>query len=104
MKLYTGTSNPQECEFSVIVRGDLVPSHELNPRLDLRNHSPTGVSWGYAGSGPAQCALAILADCCGDEVALKYYQHFKRQVISQLEPNWRMTDTDINNWLKEREQ
>jgi hypothetical protein len=31
-------------------------------RCDLVNHSPTGFSWGYAGSGPAQLALAILAD------------------------------------------
>jgi hypothetical protein len=34
----------------------------VSPRLDLCNHSPTGLSWGYGGSGPAQTALAILAD------------------------------------------
>lgn len=34
----------------------------LDPRLDLANHSPTGFGWGYNGSGPAQTALAILAD------------------------------------------
>ncbi len=34
----------------------------LGPRLDLANHSPDGFSWGYGGSGPAQLALAILAD------------------------------------------
>jgi hypothetical protein len=31
-------------------------------RLDLANHSPDGFEWGYGGSGPAQLALAILAD------------------------------------------
>lgn len=56
----------------------------LDPRLDLRNHSPTGLEWGYAGSGPAQCALAILADHRDDETALKFYQRFKFQVISRL--------------------
>ncbi|HXR05085.1 MAG TPA: DUF6166 domain-containing protein [Verrucomicrobiae bacterium] len=38
----------------------------LNPRLDLYNHSPTGFEWGYGGSGPAQLALAILADHLGN--------------------------------------
>uniref|UniRef100_UPI003AF96E02 DUF6166 domain-containing protein n=2 Tax=Thiolapillus sp. TaxID=2017437 RepID=UPI003AF96E02 len=41
----------------------------LNPRFDLANKSPTGFSWGYRGSGPAQLALAILADYLRDEQA-----------------------------------
>ena len=36
-------------------------------RLDLQNHSPDGFEWGYGGSGPSQLALAILADCLGDD-------------------------------------
>jgi hypothetical protein len=52
--------------------------HSLNRplpmRLDLWNHSPTGFEFGYGGSGPAQLALAILADCCGDELAVTYHQ------------------------------
>jgi len=55
---------------------------ELDPRLDLANHSPDGFSWGYAGSGPAQLALAILADARGDSFAVKHYQSFKRKVIA----------------------
>ena len=39
----------------------------LDPRLDLWNHSPTGFQWGYGGSGPAQLALALLADYLGDD-------------------------------------
>lgn len=64
----------------VTVDGEL-----LNPRLDLRNHSPTGFDWGYCGSGPAQLALAILADHfdTSDE-ALELYQRFKWAVIAAL--------------------
>ena len=40
----------------------------LNPRYDLRNHSPTGFAWGYLGSGPAQLALAILADAIANDL------------------------------------
>ncbi len=73
-------------------------------RLDLRNHSPTGFEWSYLGSGPAQLALALLADATGnDVVATKSYQHFKRAVISVLPRNktWRLTQDDIVQMLKE---
>jgi hypothetical protein len=40
----------------------------LDPRLDLYNHSPNGFEWGYSGSGPAQLALAILADHLANHV------------------------------------
>lgn len=39
--------------------------YPLPLRLDLFNHSPDGFEWGYGGSGPAQLALAILADFLG---------------------------------------
>jgi hypothetical protein len=42
-----------------------VNERPLTPRLDLWNHSPTGFEWGYGGSGPAQLALALLADHLG---------------------------------------
>lgn len=29
-------------------------------------HSPTGMSWGYGGSGPADCARSLLIDHLGD--------------------------------------
>ena len=40
---------------------------ELTPALShgIRNHSSSGFEWGYGGSGPAQLALAILADHFG---------------------------------------
>lgn len=50
----------------------------------VRNHSPTGFLWGYAGSGPAQLALAILLVYLPIEVALDYYQSFKFSYISGL--------------------
>jgi len=56
----------------------------LAPRNDLINHSPTGFSWGYHGSGPAQLALAILANEFSDEVALRQYDGFKRDIIARL--------------------
>jgi hypothetical protein len=52
-------------------------------RLDLFNHSPTGFSWGYGGSGPAQLALAVLADALGnDDRAVRLHQEFKFKVVA----------------------
>jgi hypothetical protein len=52
-------------------------------RLDLFNHSPTGFSWGYGGSGPAQLAVALLADALGDDDrAIRLHQSFKFKVVA----------------------
>lgn len=53
----------------------------------LYNHSPDGFEWDYAGSGPAQLALAILADYLSHRdilpsLALQWYQDFKTQFIA----------------------
>ena len=69
----------------------------LEPRLDLWNHSPTGFDWGYGGSGPAQLALALLADHLGDDdEAVELHQDFKRAVIARLPYRaWLLTSDDI---------
>ena len=79
-----------------------VNGRPLNPRLDLHSHSPTGFEWGYGGSGPAQLALAILADHCGnDEQALMFYQRFKWAVIAQLpRRQWVLTSDEIEEVLQ----
>jgi len=72
----------------VTVNGDA-----LNPRYDLHNHSPDGFEWGYPGSGPAQLALAILADHLrDDEQAINLHQRFKWEVIAKL-PERKRTST-----------
>ena len=58
----------------------------LNPRLDVRNHSPDGFNWGYSGSGPAQLALAILADFTGSVwFAESHYQEFKSDIVARVQ-------------------
>lgn len=84
MKTYYGWRKDGEAEVGVRLE-DGGPLRALPWRLDLANHSPTGLEWGYGGSGPAQCALAILADCLGDDQrALQLYQDFKFNVIGRL--------------------
>ena len=83
----------------VVREGEDGTSGPLPTRLDLRNHSPTGFEWGYGGSGPAQLALALLADALGDERAQAAYQPFKFQVVARFpHPGWEITRGDIEAW------
>ncbi|MEW6657400.1 MAG: DUF6166 domain-containing protein [Thermodesulfobacteriota bacterium] len=69
----------------------------LAPSLKIRNHSPTGFSWGYLGSGPSQLALAILLDLYGPEYALDCYMQFKEDVISRLPQEDFETEIDLES-------
>ena len=55
----------------------------LSPERSLKvyNHSPTGFSWGYLGSGPAQLALAIMLELTDQP---HHYQDFKSIFIANL--------------------
>lgn len=85
--------------YAVIVT---INGRPLNLRLDLYNHSPSGFEWGYCGSGPAQLALALLADHLGnDEQAFNLYQRFKWAVTVELPRKcWTLTSLDIDQLLK----
>lgn len=72
----------------------------LRLRHDLRVHADR-FEWGYAGSGPAQLALAILSDAVGAEKAAAAYQKFKFQVIAALPPaGWELSREDVLAWYR----
>ena len=94
MKRYEGKRSYGQCFVTVNGRA-------LDPRFDLRFHSPDGFEWGYGGSGPAQLALALLDDYLGDnEKALALYQDFKCSVVSGLpRGGWKLSGRDIDQAL-----
>lgn len=80
--------------------GALATRRPLSPRLDLRKHSPTGFEWGYEGSGPAQLALAILADALGDGLAVAFYQDFKAKVVAGLKHGaWELSAFQVRRFV-----
>jgi hypothetical protein len=103
MKVYRGRRSEHSCTVEVEENGE---SRLLNPRLDLRNHSPTGVEWSYAGSGPAQLALALAADVLGDDDrAQDVYQDFKFKVVGRLpHDGWVLTEGQIRSALEAIEE
>jgi hypothetical protein len=89
-KVYVGTI-PAPMEWRVHIEDD-GRRRQLPLCLDVVNHSPTGFAWGYAGSGPAQLALAILHDAIGRDRAIELHQRFKLLCIAKLDQHagWRM--------------
>lgn len=104
-KKYVGT-RPSPRTTRVVVVDDNGYEYELDPRLDLKNHSPDGFEWGYMGSGPAQLALAILADATGnDDFALRYYQDFKESMIGCImSPEFELLHSDVMRWVEAKER
>jgi hypothetical protein len=83
------------------------------PLFHVKRHSPTGFEWGYAGSGPADLSLSILADHFGEQPqkfdgreyeacrSLRLYQEFKREVIAGLSrDDWTRTSDQIAAWVE----
>ncbi|MEZ4742317.1 MAG: DUF6166 domain-containing protein [Bdellovibrionota bacterium] len=105
MKRYTGQRTDRQT-FVVVQVENADHEYLLNPRIDLKNHSPDGFEWGYGGSGPAQLAFAILADHLEDDGrAEDTYQRFKELVIAPLKDEaWVLTSQQVDRALKEIEQ
>ncbi len=98
-KSYVGRRNKAgKCEVK-IVQGET--TRNLPLARNVRHHSQ-GFEWGYAGSGPAQLALAILVDCLGDpQRATILYQKFKFKVIGGL-PNqgWELPESIVKKTVE----
>ena len=81
----------------------------LKERREMARHSQ-GLEWGYGGSGPAQCAIALLMDTLEDydEIsdktswALNHYQSFKWDVIARLSrTGWLLPQDDVRAWISQ---
>lgn len=98
MKNYTVLKD--QCTGTVENAGQRQP---LRPRNDLRDHSPDGFSYGYGGSGPAQLALALLADATGsDAIACSLYQQFKWHIVAAAnrDEDFTINQKDILAWIE----
>lgn len=107
MKTYEGNRDFSGGDVAAVRVRDGEKEYWLDPRHDVRNHSPTGFEWGYSGSGPAQLALALCIDALdGDrQRAERVYQQFKFRMIAGLSSDsWRMTQDYIVEAIRAIEQ
>ena len=64
-------------------------------------HSPTGLEWGYAGSGPAELALNVLYHYLGDkDLAFEHHQQFKFEMIASFSKDGGIISKEaIEEWI-----
>ena len=96
-RVITITGDPTTREVHVDgVRLDPQPSQKV------WNHSPDGFAWGYAGSGPAQLALALLLHGGLDHrKAVYFHQRLKFDLVASLpfdQPF--LVDFDLAGWIE----
>jgi len=123
MRIYRGYTDQEQAgpEPAILVYEEDRPAYKLRQMIV---HSPSGMAWGFGGSGPADLALAILADLLREADAIpahaRYdhdiateiqhtrawmlHQDFKWQFITPLDQGggWTITEAVIRDWLAPR--
>lgn len=66
----------------------------------IERHSPDGFNWGFGGSGPADTALSILADCLGKVQANQLYQSFKWDFVAGWGDKFSISEAEIEDWAR----
>ena len=67
----------------------------------VARHSPTGIEWGYLGSGPADLALSVLTALTDEQTARALYQRFKAEVVARVpEAGGVLRAAEIRAWAK----
>ena len=66
-------------------------------------HSPTGIEWGYVGSGPADLARSVLLALTDEGTADALYQRFKSEVVASVpESGGVLRAADVRAWARGR--
>jgi len=111
MKIYAGLRSGN----GIFVAVEKENTHSRSEQLTHINyHSPDGFEWGYGGSGPADLALAIMADFLEEDPvevlayakgqgepsgAVHAHQQFKDKFIVGLaKDTWKLKEKDIKEW------
>ena len=92
-------------EFGLVCRRTIDSGTSFNVPHKVKRHSPTGMEWGYCGSGPADLALNTLLLVTDEETALELYQDFKFDFISKLPlEGGRVPIEKILDWIQKRRE
>lgn len=96
----TFTAHRNEDMGSVMVRV-FYPNGQSMPLAHRVHHSPTGMEWGYSGSGPADLARSILWEFIGEEPEHALYQKFKEDFVSVAPyEGFILQEDEIERWIE----
>ena len=63
--------------------------------------SPTGIEWGYGGSGPADLARSVLLALTDEPTANALYHRFKHEVVASVpEEGGVLRAADVRRWVE----
>jgi Family of unknown function (DUF6166) len=97
MKIYEGKRTMDG--LVVTVDGKPLPEH-----YEVKRFTKRGFEWTYDGTSPQQLALAILFEHLGDkERAVALSEPFMKDVIANLDNDWRLTTDEIDAYLRRQE-
>ncbi len=99
MKIYKGKRSGGGVGGQAIVVQD---NGDEYPLKHIERHSPDGFNWGYGGSGPADTALSILANCLKMEQANVLYQSFKSEFVAAWGDEFTITEKEIKDWARKQ--
>lgn len=99
---YTLDKNDKKVSKVVVKHRPESPLVKLTHRVI---HSPTGMSWGYKGSGPSDLAASIMANYLGlrgSDPSSTLYHDFAHDFVSQFNQDgwWSITSDVIEEWIK----
>lgn len=78
---------------------------ELPLHVGVYRHSPSGFEWGYAGSGPAQLALALCVEVVGPARAMRVHQAVKDRLLARLAgDDWVLTGDQVLQAIEAHER
>ena len=78
-----------------------VDGRPLGEHYEVARNTRFGFEWTYEGESPRQLALAILVDYLGDNgTAIRLSEPFMRDVVANLDNDWRLTGSDIDAALR----
>ena len=98
MKVYRGRRLEPDRQTASLVEVLVEENGLAQPLRHRVYHSPTGFSWGFWGSGPADLARSILWDCLDEYRAKSLYQQFKVQFVGKWGQEWEISEEEIQEW------
>jgi hypothetical protein len=74
-----------------------VDGQPLAEHYEVKRFTKFGFEWTYEGDSPRQLALAILADCLGDNArAIRLSEPFMKQIVANLDNDWQLTGAEVD--------
>jgi hypothetical protein len=78
---------------------EIIDEEGSRPLYHAVDSSPTGLAWGYGGSGPTDMSRSLLLDRLGYIPQSEVVYTFRDEVVASLDPQFVLKFKDIDTWI-----